>query len=260
MDRILLASDSSATSDRALDRAWALSRILPATLQLTHVLHEDFVAGFPSGEAENRVRLRIARDLADAGYGVLPIHLHTGEAAAGIAAVARDVGATLVVVGQSADASLRSLLRGTTIDRTIRAVGCPVLVVKRRAKRSYQRIAVAFDGGEVSYRIFDRALRWFPGAAFNAVTVRDAQAAPSRGTFAETVEAIRLAAGHPGPVTLSELQGSRAEPVLHGALTAIEPDLVVLGTQGRGAAATLLLGSVALSLLETLPTDILVGR
>jgi nucleotide-binding universal stress UspA family protein len=134
---ILVATDFSEGSDKALDHAIELGIQTKAKLDLLHVV-EPPADGFPFGPAytdgaafaayiEEELARRAARVLA-AG---LTCHTRSveGGAATEIVARTREIGADLVVVGTHGRRGLAHVLLGSVAERVVQHAGCPVLTV-----------------------------------------------------------------------------------------------------------------------------------
>ena len=278
--RILVATDLTASADRALDRAALLAKSCGAAVRLLHVVDPSLLP-----ESHVRAKLREAEkqlelDVREAGIGEsveVSTKVASGDADKVVVAEAQEMQADLIVMGLSRDATLSGAFRGTIIDKVVRRASCPVLVVKARARRPYAKVAVAVDLAEPSRRALDLALRLFGAARFTilhadetAPAQRGKSAAPApvsreRRNQIEDMVAARFAAcgaagpGSPGGPELL-LAGGRAVDALQGHIAQLTPDLVVMGTHGRTGASSLFLGSVAEKLLEILPHDVLVTR
>lgn len=125
--RVLIASDGSASGDAAAKAAaeLALRDSLPVTVVSAEV---------PSHSAERRAEAHVIVDRlvkqlraegVDADGVVAP-----GTAPEVIAAVAKDKGADLIVMGNQGRGGLGRLLLGSNSERVLQLTTCPVLVVK----------------------------------------------------------------------------------------------------------------------------------
>ena len=150
----------------------------------------------------------------------------------------------------------------------------PVLIVRHRARTPYRHIVLATDFSEPSAHALEVALRFFPSQTLHLLHASVAPyvsrvADPERHAegFKEVV-ATDMEAFLAG-IPLSENDRQRLKPSIEpGAPAQIvreyvqvhDADLVVLGTHGRGAVLEALIGSMAKSILESLPCDALVVR
>jgi nucleotide-binding universal stress UspA family protein len=137
---IVVATDFSEVSARALDHAIELARPFDARIVLVHVC-EVPVFGFPDGAliATSDMAVRIT-DGAKVALGAaveqrksagVPIEgmLKTGEACAEIHAVASAVGADLIVIGTHARRGLAHALLGSVAEKIVRTATVPVLTI-----------------------------------------------------------------------------------------------------------------------------------
>jgi len=190
---------------------------------------------------------------------------------------AQSMQADLIVMGLSHDMALTSIIRGTTIDKVVRGARCPVLVVKTRARRAYNKITAAIDLAEPSRQALDIALHAFPKGEFTIIHVDESRPGDQKESATadpedlerrhqiEDLVAVRFATVdrggpgfHNGPTLIVE--GGKASEILQKHVAELVPDLVVLGTHGRTGVSKLFLGSVAEALLDVLPRDVLVAR
>lgn len=266
--RILMATSLSVHSDRAFDRAAGLARAAGAHLRVVHAVEPGLLPESYVVENMERARRDAERDLRECGTPVADaaIEILLGEPAGAILEDAVSSGADLIVMGLSRETTLARAFRGTTTAQVARRSPCPVLAVKRRPVRAYERILVALDLQPASVAALDFVLSAFPDARLTIVHV-DESTRP-RDEVADEVAMLvssRCAeAGVAGP-------GSAAGPTvtvlaaptalgLPEAIEDLQPDLVAVGTHGRTGVAGFLLGSVAESLLDTLAFDFLIAR
>lgn len=266
--RILLASTLTVHSDRALGRAVQLARASGALLRVVHAVEPGLLPESYVIEAIDRARRDAARDLAECAPELkgATADILVGEPADAILEDARAGAADVIVMGLSRETTLARAVRGTTTAQVARRASCPVLAVKRRPVRPYERILVALDLRPASVAALDWVLAAFPAAALTVVHVPDhgrpdAEAAEevaslvaarraARGTAETGVAPEPAVVIAPGPTALG----------LPEAIEDVRPDLVAIGTHGRTGIAGFFLGSVAEALLDTLPHDFLIAR
>lgn len=280
LQRILVASDLTAYTDRAIDRAAILAEQSRAAIRFVHAIDPGVL---PERYLKRNIReaeAYLEQELRDSGIGKttdVAIKVLFGNAERIVIEEAQAMRADIIIMGLSNDTSLGGMVRGTTIDKVIRRAQCPVLVVKARARRPYVRITAALDLAEPSRKALDFALRAFPGAEISVIHVAetapadplpDAQgpavSAERRHQIEDMVTARFLAAGRGGPGTSDgptlHFGNGKAADVLSEQIPRTNPDLVVMGTHGRTGVSTLFLGSVAETLLQVLRHDVLVVR
>jgi nucleotide-binding universal stress UspA family protein len=273
--QIVLASDLTAYSDRAFDRAVLLAEQHKANLRILHVVDSSLLPPQYAKQNIREAKTLLERELRESGAGkqvdvaVLPSN---GEADKVILEMASVLQADLIVMGLAAHATFSAVFGGTTIDRVVRGARCPILTVKTRARRNYGSIVVAVDSGEPSRHALEFALRMFPNAQFTIIHIDETAAgkavqsgAPeTRHQVEDMVRTRCAAAGRPNPGTPGGpkliTKTGRAKDLLQEEIARLDPDLVVLGTHGRAGMSRMFLGSVAETLLEVLPRDVLVAR
>lgn len=139
MRTILVGVDFSEHSDRALERAFLLGRVLGAKV---HVLHACPLLAYALGDAhpdasdfEERVHAHVDAELArlrtraEVAGSVLVTHRVDGNPGPAVAAFADELGADLVVVGTHGRTGLDRMLLGSVAERVLRLAHVPVLVV-----------------------------------------------------------------------------------------------------------------------------------
>lgn len=265
-DRILVATDLSAQSDRALDRAIQLAHDDGSNLVVVHVTD----ARHPT----DHVRAKLLYDLGPCGArATIRIEESQGNPANVIEHVAREEASTLVIAGVTHRRErLGSYTLGSTADRLTRTVHAPLLLVCERPRGPYGSIAVTTDFSAISQRALEVTVREFPA---RPITVFHAYE-PLASYGASNIEAHRDQARRDAELAyLDWLQGAaisartreqvRARIVFgepaHGLRAAAsEFDLVVLATHGRGRIFELIVGSMAKRMLAELPCDALLLR
>jgi nucleotide-binding universal stress UspA family protein len=281
--KILLATDLSARCDRALDRALCLAAEWKAEVVAVHVLPEadPLLRGstdtFPSwrrtldprGLAESRIRA----DLRELSSDIV-IVVESGDPADAVLRAARTHGCGLIVTGVARNELLGRIALGTTVTQLSRHSEIPILVVRKRGRRPYARVVVATDFSESSRHALEAAVRFFPHRRLSLFSAYDAPLSLMASDPASHRAQFREAAERDGEVFLkaSDLTGwtggkpelvvEYGEPgqLLDEYVTEKAIDVVALGTHGRSAIFHALIGSVARSLIESLPCDVLVVR
>lgn len=276
MKMVLAASDLTARSDRAVERAGRLATELDASLLVLHVIDDDLpeaIADRREQEALKALRAQLA-GLPRGGRSSVKVAF--GSAYESILREADDNAAELVVMGAHRRGFLRDLFVGSTADRTLRAGRAPVLVAAKHPAARYSKAVVAVDFSVHSRRAVQLAATLMPagvlllvhaylmprfmhgsGAASNA-SKREAQAlrrqfvADMRAVLPETLPTglqveTAVHVGDPTHVIRREVEQSGA-------------DLLVVGTHGRTGLPLAMLGSVAESLLADPPCDVAAVR
>lgn len=279
---ILLATDLSARSDRALDRAVQLAKQWRSRLTVLHVL-EDARASLNSADPLpswrrppdplNAIRKDLAADLGEIA-DMTTILIEEGDTVEAVAGAAGMTRSELIVIGVARSGLLGELMLGRTVDGLLRRCPEPLLVVKARPRRQYQHIVVATDFSESSRHAFDAAARFFPD---NALTVFHAYDPPMSGLTGDAAayrHEYRKIAEQDCEDFLQEAEKHQANwrrprmmieygtpnHLLNDYVADNSADLVVVGTQGRSAIFDVLIGSVAKRILEDVSCDVLLVR
>jgi nucleotide-binding universal stress UspA family protein len=138
--RMLLATDGSEEAELAAGVAFEFARSTGSELHVVHVELLPLAPPYPEvlgwrediewAEREARELLDAqAKKVEDAGGTVAEVHLRE-EQPAEIVALAEELGAYLIVVGNRGRGRIRRALTGSVSDWVVRHAHCPVLVVR----------------------------------------------------------------------------------------------------------------------------------
>ena len=279
MKSLLLATDLSSLSERALLRAASLVRQFDCPWFILHVVDSD--------QPQLRVELeveQIRRDLqARLGEfteraGRAPeIWVEAGDPAPRIAECARWGHIDLLVMGVHRRNALRDVFVGTTLERVVRTCEKPVLVVNREPESSYRDLVLALDLSPTSARAVRaaKALGLMDGARCRAVhafepfakvmLMNAGIATPMLDDHLSSEERnarLNLAGfleeqGLLGVVGEQRVEEGLPMTVLRRVMADSPADLLVLGTRGMGGIKRVLIGSVADAALREFECDIL---
>ncbi len=279
--KILVATDLSARSDRALDRAVSLAQQWQAQLLVLHVLEEPpawkrDLPQLPSWKrpadplsVARRNVLEELREISDKAT----ILIEKGDPAETITAVADEQGCDLIVIGVARHEPFGQFSLGRTVDRLVRRSRVPLLVVKNRVRHPYHDIVVATDFSEPSRHALDAAARFFPDkplTAFHAYdppmsglvsdppSYRDDYRKMTEQECEEFLQAWEKSSGGRRPNVL--LEYGQPNHLLHDYVSENRVDLVAVGTHGRSLLFDVFIGSIAKQILHDVPCDILVIR
>jgi nucleotide-binding universal stress UspA family protein len=133
---ILLATDLTAASREATDRAIDLARQLEARLLIVNVLEKRRLSGGGSHERVDQARseretllVKVAREAREVG-ATAEFLVWEGDPGDSIAAAAEAERADIVVVGTRGRSGAERMLLGSVSDHVVRHAECPVLVVR----------------------------------------------------------------------------------------------------------------------------------
>ena len=286
---LLLATDLSARSDRALARAVQLSRQWQARLVLLVAMAAEGEFSLPNRRADAdagddapppQTPLDHVRQLARAQLDELgvdgEVRVVVGKPGPAAVDAARDAGCGLIITGTSRSEVAMRMDPGSTLRWLARHAPVPVLAVHDRVRGAYRRIGVASDYSQPATAALRLADAWFDDAAtrdlVHGYEVPLSTLALDDGPRAQALELAQQQAQEQAREHLVQVLAERAGrwtpqvhpggPVRllreHGREAAV--DLTVIATHGRSALLDRLIGSVAERLLETVGTDLLVVR
>jgi len=279
MKKIMLATDFSERSDRALRRATLLARQFGASLSVVHVVDDDQPSRIV--DSERNAASDLLRELRNTLQSVDGITCDTrvilADAFVGIARAVEEEEPDLLVIGPHRRQALRDVFVGTTAERTIRSVACPVLMVNGFPVGPYRHVMLATDlsaGSERAARTLV-ALGLIGGADVSFLHVYDAPATrlvmshtvpkddreayldDQRKEAAKTLAQFVKKTGVRSPRQIARFGlHTLADEILRSAKDEAA-DLVVLGTEGRTSVAKFFLGSVAEAVLRMADRDVL---
>ncbi len=145
--KILVATDFSTRSDRAIRRASLLARQVSAELVLVHVIDDDRPERLVT--AEHREASALLDEVANTTRSLdgVPCRykVQPGEPFEGILRAADEVNADLIVMGMHRRRPLRDIVIGTTIERVMQEGRRPVLMANAVPAGDYHSILVAVD-------------------------------------------------------------------------------------------------------------------
>ena len=279
LNYILLATDFSTRSDRALRRASMLAREHGAGLSLVHVVDSDQPAHLVRAQvASSRIMLQdVARTIAEYDGVPVDVTVQIGDIFSGILEAADQVAADLIVLGAHRR-QLRDIFIGTTAERTVAHSPIPILLAAGVPISPYPRALIALDLEEQSRSIAER-IHGLGILRDSDVRVMHAFDAPARGIMQRAMsepelvddyvaaeerlassDFDRLMAGTPllnARRRLSPVVGSAARTIMDCAAEE-GAALIVMGTSKRKGLERFLLGSVAEDVLGDADRDVLV--
>ncbi len=190
------------------------------------------------------------------------------------ALVAASQVASLLVLGSRGRGPISTLLLGSVGTSVVRHAHCPVLVHRHRPSEERTRgVVVGADGSKLSRAVLERAYAeaerarlpltvlhssWDLVAAWSESWTETSP--PPRGAEQETLDLAESMAGlredHPDVVADVVLAGGPPIPALAG--LSHQAELLVVGHEQRGLADRLLVGSVAVPVVERASCPVLV--
>lgn len=279
MKSLLLATDLSSRSERALLRAASLVRQFDCPWSILHVVDSD--------QPQLRVELeveQIRRDLearldefTERAGRAPEIWVESGDPALRIAECARWGEIDLLVMGVHRRNALRDVFVGTTLERVVRTCEKPVLVVNHEPEFSYRDLVLALDLSPTSARAVRvaKALGLMDGARSRAVhayepfakvmlmnagittPMLDDHLSSEERNARLNLSGFLEAQGLLGMVGEQRVEEGLPMTILRRVMADSPPDLLVLGTRGMSGIRRVLIGSVADAALREFECDIL---
>lgn len=276
--RILAVADRTPAARNAIWRAALLARECGASLHVMHAVRDarDAAAARVALDAlcaTLRERLGIAAE----------VEVAQGDLLREATRAARE--ADLLVLASRPGNSLRERVSGAPLERLVRLIRIPALVVKRPAAPPrgasladaglpgrYARVLVSVDLGRDAAGVIaaagpfsrDPAMEVFHAVGARKEPARDTgvEAARPEGTAVERaragLRAAIAAAGEPGRGASAHVGFGRAASCLLGRQRAIGAELVVIGKRQRGLFADYFLGGITQQVLAGSRSDVLV--
>lgn len=274
--RLLVATDLSARSERAVGRAANLARQFKAELVLLHVVDDDQpprLVAAARRESEQLLRAA-AKDLGGRRPEVL---VRAGDPFEVVVQTAGESAVDLVVMGAHRKRILRDVFIGTTIERVMRTGRHPVLMVNRPPGDPYHRALVASDLSEASAGALRTAAALsFLGASEISIVYAFTPLAKDMMAYAgiereKIEEHVTQTSADARNQLVEFLRGCCPELLEHAllvdegdpvqvirrAVERLQTELAVIGTRGHTGLKRVLLGSVADEALRTLECDVL---
>lgn len=279
LKNILVATDLSGRSEKAVARGMSLAAQYGARIKIVHVVDDDQPAVLADLEASRSADLlaESVRPHAER-FGVTPeVEIVRGIESEAIRIAADEMNAGLLVLGAHRRQFLRDVFTGTTVERVIRTCERPVLMVRLDIEETYKRAVAAIDLSKPSVD----ALAFAAGVSFfgcsslmllhaymplasgfmrYASVEEDRIEDYARALAGEARSALEnLARTMPLAELKPELlieEGAAAE-VIAGVISRKSPQLVVLGTTGNSILKNLVIGSVANAILRDAECDVL---
>ena len=289
LQTLLVATDLSAPSRHAAQRAAMLAQQAGARLELVHVLERGSLDELrrlfdDDGEAaQGRVREQAREALSQLTSEVgetLGVsagqHLLEGAVLDCIGMQAELLNAALLIIGARGASGMRAWLLGATAERLLGLTRRPILLVRQAPREPYRKVIVAVDCSPWSMQSFRLAQAVAPSARLILLHAYDVPFEGKMRLAGVDDEMIkRYAAKEHQQVFLRLKQSAREagipaswqQQVIHGDAAAVilqqqeeeGADLIVLGKHGVGMVEELLLGSVTKHVLAEARCDTLVA-
>lgn len=273
MKTILAATDLSARSDRAVQRALRLAAMLDLPCQVISVVDDeqpDDMVDRQKKDVADRLE-RFVKSMARPGQTFTTAAI-AGDPFTVIPEQAEIADAGLVVLGLHRLRPFFDMVRDTTMERLVRTSLRPVLLVRDPADHDYSKVLVPVSFSPACAAALRIAKTIAPAAGmrsfhavsipFSGLTREGPGSATARAMCAEAAQERNSwkAANDPnGSLPDTEiLSGGRSEIMMR--LIADKPDLIAVGAHTRTGYSPYVLGSFVAELIRMPPCDVLVAR
>lgn len=267
---ILVATDLSARCDRAIDRAMMIAESQSARLLIVHIIEKGEFGKDLAYEQD--LKAEIARDFPSTTV-TAEIIVGRGSVPKMIAKIAERENCSLIVTGVARMNSLRDYILGTLVSALVRQSAIPVLIVKKRPLRPYQKMLAATDFSSCSLHALRVAADQFPKlpirlehafqVPYGGILKSDQVAKDTRAEVNRDMKAFLKEIGDKDEL-LDRLETHIAygqiTSVVTKRLSASGADLFVIGTHGKSGFAHASIGSIAADLMSWVPVDTLAVR
>lgn len=274
---VVLATDGASRSGAVVVAAQLLAARLDVPLEVISVLEPtpiytsspDVVV--PSDPAIDESR-REARETVVSDYvgrfggGATPPHIHVrfGGVVAQVSRFAREVSATLIVMGSAPHRRFRRVTSGDRAAQVLHSAGCPVVSVPPTFSELARTVVAAVDFGPASVRAAQAALLVVNDGGIvvlthvmppliHAAALSAVEPTEPEGDVHEMFDRLREELRPYTPAGVKIETRLITDDAVNGILSSVDhlgADLVAVGTHGQGLVARWLLGSVAESVLH----------
>lgn len=266
--KILVATDLSDRSDRALLRASQIARSHGAGLTAVSIVDESYPGKIVEGLAR-KIEAHL-EEMAQAADLKPEIRVLVGDVPETLLTLINNSDFDLVVLGRHRHRSLLDNIRQTTMERLVLGALKPVLLVSEVHRDIYQSVVVPVSfspacaaairharqlAPEATFDLFHAWLVPFGGLTGGEKAVYAGQLqAEVEATADEWFAALQL------DVPAPRLVHGSVNEVFVREIHAKKPDLVVIGAHTRCGPALHRMGAFAAELIRDPPTDMLIAR
>lgn len=269
MKQIVVATDLSERSDRAVERALRLAAECNAICTVVSIVDEALPLDFATEIRNSTERqLRMMLDAHSGKDAVVDVQI--GDVPAGVLGIAFEREADLLVLGIHRLRGFMDAIRETTMERIVSLSRHPVLMVREPVNAPYARVLVPVSFSRECAAAVVAASRVAPNAkitSFHALHVPFSGLTGGRESEMEKwirEETEQQAREWQARYSLSgvppEIKTGSVFGILDQMLGTEEPDLLAIGAHTRSGPGFHRLGGFASGLIRRPPTDLLVAR
>lgn len=268
INAIMIASDLSERSDRALRRGLSIAEAVGARVSLVSIVDESLPRDMAADLAAKSRDHLTATAKGDGNAVDVDIVIETGDPVTRLVEIANEGGFDLVVAGRHRKRPVFDALQQTTVERLVSRALKPVLLAVEAVHEPYAQVFAPVAFSPACHRAVSIARSIAPEAALRILHVWSApfegltggkDSGFSRSIENEVMHEAKSWAQHMG-------EGCPDVELLHGSLGAIiqseiikgAPDLIAVGAHTRSLSFTGL-GSFTAEMLRDPPADLLVA-
>ncbi len=278
MKKLLIATDLSPRSDRALYRALELASDLNYNLHVLHVIdgeYPDKIVRTITKEAKSRILEQINTFNSTLNIKV-NIKVLMGKYHEVILSESEKINAKAIILGTQQKDTLKNFFIGSTAERVVRSSNVPVFVIKNAPTKKYKKVVVAIDFSVYSRKCLEFALDFFSNEEIYLVhcyhipykhlmessqltykakreqkkafmNMVNREMTHFLKSFEQNTENIKIIIKE-GPVITR----------LNNEMKRLKADILIMGTRGRLGISRAFLGSVAEDMLITSNNDLVI--
>lgn len=287
-DRVLVPTDGSPGTERAVDRGIDLARTFEADVHVFYAVDPRPYEGIDLAEEEEleqaamesgrRAIARVRERAADAGLDVSQA-IRTGIPHVEIRAYAESNDVDCVVMGTHGRTGAEGAALGSTTERVLRDADVPVLTVdigdgstgeRDAASPTYEDVVVPTDGSDAAVRAAEHAVEFADryGGTVHALYVVDSSVfefeeaprsllGPLREGGQQGLAEIESLAADAGVAATTALEQGKPHRVILDHADGVGADLIALGRRGRTGLPEVLLGSTTARIVRTADVPVL---
>lgn len=275
MERVLVASDLSIRSDRAVGRAVRLAARLNLELTVLHVVD----SAMPPDMAEmvnERAKIKLERFVASrTGAQEIAVEVLStvGDPVHTILDTVDLVKADLLVVGIHRPRAFLDTFRETTMERLVRISAKPTLLVTDASDHDFEKVLAAVDMSPASTKAIQTAHQLFPTAEFSLFhglhipfkgltgdASTEARIRPYMEEAERMMDSWLSTCNFPESIPRPTIIEGSPTMALGESMAKFRPDLLTLGVHSRAGVGRWLLGGFTKDLVRDPPCDMLITR
>lgn len=275
---ILVATDFSTRSDRALRRGTLLARQASAELVLVHVIDDDQPRQLAELQEQASAALLedLSQTLRDDGISC-ESRVIFGDPFEGIVRAAKHEDSHLVLIGPHRRQILRDRFLGTTAERIVRLSPAPVLMANGVPAGPYRSIVIATDlsecssaaakaakdlglldhGGIIVLHVLDTSEGGPIVSASMSMEEAEKRLEKNAEQASRELQRLLQRLASKGSYQVVKLGEESTAMAIDNFAKAAQANLIVIGTHGRTGLEKWMLGSVAESVLRMSDVDVL---